>query len=87
MLFTIYRLNLLQLVMGSLGGRIKYFSRAWELISADPWILNVVRHGLKLDFEAPPAMVNFPCNAHMSADQLLIGNEEVASERGGSQGQ
>ncbi|KZS05319.1 Uncharacterized protein APZ42_031513 [Daphnia magna] len=29
---------------------------AWKLISADPWILNVVRHGLELDFEAPPVM-------------------------------
>jgi hypothetical protein len=44
---------------GFIGGRIKHFSRAWELISADPWILNVVRHGLILDLEAPPVMVNF----------------------------
>jgi hypothetical protein len=39
----------------------------------------VVRHGLNLDFEAPPVMVNFPCNAHMSADQLSIVNEEVGA--------
>jgi hypothetical protein len=75
----IYHLSLKPFAVseGSIGGRIKYFAKAWELISADPWILNVVRHGLKLDFEAPPTMVNFPCNAHMSADQLSIGNEEV----------
>ena len=62
-----------------IGGRIKYFFKAWELISADPWILNVVRHGLNLNFEAPPVMVDFPCNTHMSADQLSIGNEEVGA--------
>ncbi|KAK4009190.1 hypothetical protein OUZ56_018299 [Daphnia magna] len=54
---------------------------AWKLISADPWILNVVRHGLELDFEAPPVMVNFPCNAHMDVDQLSIGNEEIGAFR------
>jgi hypothetical protein len=37
----------------------------------------VVRHGLKLDFEASPVIFNFPSNAQMSADQLSIRNEEV----------
>ncbi|XP_045036842.1 uncharacterized protein LOC116935930 [Daphnia magna] len=77
----VYDLSLKPLAVSErcIGGRIKHFSKAWKLISADPWILNVVRHGLELDFETPPVMVKFPCNARMDVDQLSIGNKEVGA--------
>ncbi|KAI9560527.1 reverse transcriptase [Daphnia sinensis] len=77
----IYDLSLKPLAVSEecIGGRIKHFLKAWKLVSADPWILNVVRNGLELDFEAPPVMVKFPCNARMDFDQLSIGNKEVGA--------
>ena len=37
------------------GGRLKYFYRAWERLTNDPWILGVVTVGLRIDLASPPA--------------------------------
>jgi hypothetical protein len=67
------------IALSIIGGRIRHFWRAWGLISADPWILNVVRNGLELEFESPPTMLNFPSNARMGEEQLNIGRDELRS--------
>ena len=67
------------LALSIIGGRIRHFWRAWGLISADPWILNVVRNGLELEFESPPTMLRFPSSARMGVEQLSIGRDEVSS--------
>nr|CAH0107467.1 unnamed protein product [Daphnia galeata] len=64
---------------GFIGGRIKYFSKAWELISTDPWILNVVRHGLELDFEAQPVMILSKKNVQLRVLASLLGDFTWAS--------
>ncbi|KZS09973.1 Uncharacterized protein APZ42_025673 [Daphnia magna] len=62
---------------GFIGGRIRHYSRAWRLISGDPWILGVVQEGFRLEFDSPPVMCVIPRNAGMSEAQLAIGREKV----------
>ena len=36
------------------GGRLKWFSMAWERICMDRWVLDVVREGYTIEFTLPP---------------------------------
>ncbi|XP_077149337.1 uncharacterized protein LOC143811475 [Ranitomeya variabilis] len=36
------------------GGRLKYFSSKWKLITSSPWILDIIGNGLKLEFDRIP---------------------------------
>ncbi|ORX67440.1 hypothetical protein DL89DRAFT_225663, partial [Linderina pennispora] len=41
----------------ALGARIREFSRAWTGVTADPWVLETVTHGLQFDFVMEPEHV------------------------------
>jgi hypothetical protein len=69
-LFESIRITLAQIL---LEGRIK----VWRLISADPWILGVVREGFTLELESPPVVWVVSCNAGMSEVQLAISREDT----------
>ena len=60
-----------------IGGRIRHDWKAWRLISADLWILGVVREGFRLEFEFPPVAWIVPRNVGMSEVQSAIGRQEV----------
>jgi hypothetical protein len=73
-LFESIRITLAQIL---LEGRIKHNWKAYRLISADPWILGVVREGFTLELESPPVVWVVSCNAGMSEVQLAISREDT----------
>ena len=46
-----------KVVPGLLGGRLQGYLKNWELITADRWVLNTVRHGLTWEFKTRPALM------------------------------
>lgn len=36
------------------GGRLSYFGSAWERLTSDPWVLGVIREGLRVDLISMP---------------------------------
>jgi hypothetical protein len=40
----------LQKVCSTVGGRLSLFSVQWQSLTADPWILNIVKFGYFIDF-------------------------------------
>ena len=40
------------------GGRLKFFSKNWELITQDNWVFSVIKDGYKVEFlQKPPFLV------------------------------
>lgn len=61
----------------AIGGRISAFKKSWFKISADPWILELVSTGLRLEFYSTPTQEIVPNNAVLGPSQWAICNEEV----------
>ena len=38
----------------AVGGRLQRFAAEWEKVTSDPWVLSVVRYGLRIIFTSPP---------------------------------
>ena len=37
-----------------MGARLGFFIKAWEKVTADPWVLRTIREGYRLEFTSPP---------------------------------
>ncbi|KAI9559479.1 hypothetical protein GHT06_013472 [Daphnia sinensis] len=59
------------------GGRIGQFIECWPAITNDPWILESVVGGVRLEFLSNPTQFTAPRNAVMRPDQEALCNEEV----------
>ncbi|KAK4028864.1 hypothetical protein OUZ56_021883 [Daphnia magna] len=59
------------------GGRIGRFIEGWCAITSDPWILESVAGGVRLEFLSSPTQLTAPRNAVRGPDQEALCNEEV----------
>lgn len=64
---------------GAFGGRVSLFVPAWKNISKDPWVLEAVTLGLKLEFHSVPTQLNMPPCPALSDSQISLCNKEVSS--------
>ena len=60
-----------------IGGRLKLFASAWNAVSKDPWVLNSVSDGFRLEFKSSPFQATTPSNMSMNAAQLNLCKKEV----------
>ena len=60
-----------------IGGRLSKFLWHWKSISADPWVLAVIKEGYRLDFTSPPHQSRAPRGAPMGPDSARICQEKV----------
>lgn len=60
-----------------IGGRLRFFVNAWTKVSQDPWILDLVKHGLSLEFHSTPFQNEHRANMHMNENQKSICSKEV----------
>ena len=58
------------------GGRLVHFSKNWEEISSDPWILETV-HGYQVEFHTPPQQVGHPSEIRLDATQSQALTKEI----------
>jgi hypothetical protein len=42
------------------GGRLQHFWKKWEEMGASSYVVNILRHGLTLEFKEAPPLVNIP---------------------------
>jgi len=68
------RLSVLKL---PIAGRLSHFINAWRDISPDPWILDVIEHGYRLELESPPHQLSFPNNLVFTDQQRELCTREV----------
>ena len=61
------------------GGRLSQFLPAWESLTSDQWILEIVREGYKLPFVTPPRLSLEPLETHVPRDrsQEALLREEI----------
>ena len=54
------------------GGRLSHFLHAWEKITTDKWVLDVVKHGYKLEFiQKPPFLGIKPTNVALESQAII----------------
>jgi len=80
---TLYHVNQVVLnlvpsknIIGPLAGRLKYFSKNWEVLTGDQWILEIVK-GIKLDFTETPSQKRIPKDIEMPESQKALVEEEI----------
>ncbi len=63
------------------GGRLRFFSKAWEEITSDPWTQSVIRSGYRIPFRVRPFLQRLPprCVQTIPSDQekLCVLRDEV----------
>ncbi|KAI9554908.1 reverse transcriptase [Daphnia sinensis] len=61
------------------GGRLQFFAGNWKQITDDPWVLETVSEGLKIDFISEPTRGALPLHVAMSKEMGQVCDDEVAS--------
>ncbi|KAK4005815.1 hypothetical protein OUZ56_010939 [Daphnia magna] len=61
------------------GGRLQFFAGNWKQITDDPWVLETVSEGLKIDFISEPTRGALPLPVAMSKEMGQVCDDEVAS--------
>lgn len=51
------------------GGRLSLFSRSWELVTSDKWVLQTVSEGYRLEFTSSPPHHSKPIHTSLPADR------------------
>lgn len=59
------------------GGRLKYFAVAWSCITDDPWVLESITNGLRLEFECFPPISDIPKTIPMSQQMEAVCESEI----------
>jgi uncharacterized membrane protein YgcG len=62
-----------------IGGRLKNFAGNWPTVSKDPWVLDLVCNGLKIEFMSEPFQARRPATAVLGQKEFEICNKEIAS--------
>lgn len=57
--------------------RLLHFSRIWETVTDDHWVLHSVSEGIKLDFVGTPKQTRLPCPVAMSEEMASVCDREV----------
>ncbi|KZS04167.1 Uncharacterized protein APZ42_032945 [Daphnia magna] len=61
------------------GARLSVFAGKWSEIPNDPWVLNTVSNGLKIDFLSEPFQRSSPRDVAMSEEMRAVCQAEIAS--------
>ncbi|KZR97418.1 Uncharacterized protein APZ42_007730, partial [Daphnia magna] len=61
------------------GARLRYFSKRWASFTNDPWVLDTVTRGVKIDFISEPLQRVPPCCVAMSEEMQAVCDAEVAN--------
>jgi hypothetical protein len=65
------------------AGRIKHYIRKWMESTSDPFILNIIRHGYKLEFVADPPIQRIkPSPINFKPEEAFIMDQEVQTQLG-----
>ncbi|KAI9551265.1 hypothetical protein GHT06_002338 [Daphnia sinensis] len=59
------------------GGRLRHFVDSWKCLSSDPWIVQSISQGVKLDFLASPFQARNQSNMEMGESQWALCNQEI----------
>jgi hypothetical protein len=61
------------------GARLQFFWKAWQDIGVKPWVVQILRDGLKWEFLAPPTLRNSPWEAqlHLSTQKAQAMREVI----------
>ncbi|EFX76596.1 hypothetical protein DAPPUDRAFT_106830 [Daphnia pulex] len=59
------------------GGRLRHFVDSWKCLSSDPWVLNSISQGVKLEFLASPFQARNQSNMEMGESQWALCNQEI----------
>ncbi|KZS20361.1 Uncharacterized protein APZ42_012970 [Daphnia magna] len=59
------------------GGRLRHFVESWKTLSKDPWILQSISQGVKLDFLASPYQACSQTNMEMEESQWVVCDREI----------
>ena len=62
-----------------IGGRLRFFANNWQDFSLDPWIIDTVTNGLKIEFIDTPIQLLPPSNMVFSFDQTIFCDKEVSA--------
>ena len=60
-----------------LGGRISSFIQFWREISNDPWVLDTVHQGIRLDLESLPVQLSHPQKVQMTEAMRVVCEKEI----------
>jgi hypothetical protein len=63
----------------SVGARLKLFSKEWRSVTNDPWILQIVDSGFRIDFISRPFQSADPGECSMSQQMQAVCDEEVSN--------
>ncbi|KZS04064.1 Uncharacterized protein APZ42_033066 [Daphnia magna] len=59
------------------GGRLRHFVDSWKCLSSDPWIVQSISQGVKLEFLASPFQARNQSNMEMGESQWALCNQEI----------
>jgi hypothetical protein len=74
MFSELFQVNLTQNIPQT--GRLKFFTPAWEMITQDPWILQVIQ-GYQIELVTPPVQQSLPNVPKLSSTQETVLEQEV----------
>ena len=60
-----------------LGGRLAGFLRSWEVLTGDPWVLDIIKEGVKLNFVSIPTQSKHPSQIVMSDAMHAVCASEI----------
>jgi hypothetical protein len=63
----------------SVGARLKLFLKEWRSVTNDPWILQIVDSGFRIDFISRPFQSADPGECSMSQQMQAVCDEEVSN--------
>lgn len=61
------------------GGRLKFFAGNWLMVSRDPWVLEIVNHGLEIEFVTEPVQSFRPGDVRLGDREAEICDQEITS--------
>jgi hypothetical protein len=62
-----------------IGARLSLFADRWSKVTDDPWVLDTVTDGLKIDFISEPFQRSSPRDVSMSGDMQAVCQAEICS--------
>jgi hypothetical protein len=61
------------------GARLSSFADHWLAVTDDPWVLDTVAEGLRINFISEPLQRSSPCDVSMSEEMQAVCKTEVES--------
>ena len=71
--------NIPSLHIKPIGGRLRYCLEAWQLLTNNSWVCNVIKEGYKIPLKYFPCQKNPPQNPSVNADAEKVLDDEAAA--------